>query len=182
MRTGHGRSVPTQPKRPDVVSPALKQKIERALQKDRLPNFPSGGSASGSFPGVGMNEAFSLIAGKLDQMDNKLGKLDEMVTFHQLQTMKADLIAQFESHMKLIEAKHLQLENTNLELRSRVESLEQKVKSFSSSPQPDNAHKRISFMGFEGMSALDRIKFVSAWMSSNFAGVSWEYPTWPYEQ
>ena len=51
-------------------------------------------------------------------MDNKLGKLDEMVTFHQLQTMKADLIAQFESHMKLIEAKHLQLENANLELRS----------------------------------------------------------------
>ena len=113
-----------------------------------------------------------MIAGKLNEMGNKLGKLDEMVTFHQLQTMKADLIAQFESHMKLIEAKHLQLEKANLELRSRVESLEQKVKSFSSSPQPDNAHKRISFIGFEGMSALERIKYVSVWTSSNVAGVS----------
>ena len=79
------------------------------------------------------------------------------------------MFAQFDAHISVMEQNYSELEQANSDLRVRVENLESQLKSVSVGPDP--AYKRISFIGFTSETTIERIRFISAWMNSNFSGV-----------
>ena len=175
---GKRHSVPSTPssqtdaKRAHVVSPTLAEKARAALAKDKLPMFPSGqsiASASGSSSSFGFSKAFSLVAAKLDQIDQKL---DNVVTSDQHLAVKSDLVANFETHLAELRAAFEKLEEENKALRSRVDELGRKLKALSTSGgsngDPDVAFKRINFIGLPLVDPEARVKFVKHWCSSYF--------------
>ena len=157
-------------KRVHTVSPDLAAKVRTALAKDKLPTFPAGqgtSSASGSGSSFGVSEAFTLVAGKLEQIDNKLSSV---VTSDQLFAVKTDLLLQFEKTVEELRAAFAKLENENKELRLRVDELERRLNGLKtgSAPANDVAFKRLSFIGFPLSDAEGRLKFVKEWMASYF--------------
>ena len=165
--------VSKQSKQSTVISPDLREKIRNALVKDNIPAFPSDIGRSGMSPMVsngGVSEALTLITSKLESMDIKLGNVVTVENHvNGLQALKVALIQEFETKISRLETKFAEMELANVELRRRVDSLEAQLKSITSGPDP--SHRRITFIGFETVSALDRITFISSWMETNFAGV-----------
>ena len=114
-----------------------------------------------------ISEAFTLVAGKLEQIDNKLSSV---VTSDQLFAVKTDLLLQFEKTVEELRAAFAKLENENKELRLRVDELERRLNGLKtgSAPANDVAFKRLSFIGFPLSDAEGRLKFVKEWMASYF--------------
>ena len=150
-----------------TVSPGLREKVLAFSRLAQVPTFPgssSSASATGGIAHTGIEGALLALTDKIELMHK------EMVTVDALSALKADLLAQFEAHISVMEQKYSELEQANRDLRVRVENLESQLKSVSV-VGPDPAYKRISFIGFTSETAIERIRFISAWMNSNFSGV-----------
>ena len=159
-------STPPPSTKQKTLSPQLQEKVlalARSANAD-LPAFPGAGSSSSSGQGTGVEAALVTLGGKIDAMHR------DMVTLEALQSVKHELLRQFEEQIGKLEAKFLELETANVELRSRVDALETKLSNLTSGPDP--AFKRLSFLGFESGSDLDRIAHVSSFMSTHFSGIS----------
>jgi len=163
-------STPVRSKQSKVISPDIRQKIQNALHKDKLPLFPSGiGDATSSGDSsFGLIEAFGLITAKLDGLDTKLS---HMVTMKQFDELKSDLLTEFEKKVGELKTDFANMQKENGVLRGRVDELERRLKSVSSGP--DGAFRRISFIGFPLVDERERIKFINDWMSEHFSGLSY---------
>ena len=132
----------------------------------QVPDVPGndGAGASSTSNSSAIKDALLLLSAKIDGMHK------DMVTLEALKSTKVELLEHFEKTIKKIEAKSLELEKANAELRSRVDALEAKIVNLTAGPDP--AFKRLSFIGFKSGSDLERIACVSNFMSSNFPGIT----------
>ena len=94
----------------------------------------------------------------------------EMVTRESVHNLKVELLKQFEVQIGLLHAKFVELESANSELRARVDALEAKLQTSTAGPDP--AFQRLSFLGFESGTDLERIAHISSFMSTHFPGIS----------
>ena len=127
-----------------TASPALRDKILLAVKPfQQLPTFPGASSSGGESKSFsdGITSALLLLTDRIDSMHK------DMVSLDALSAAKAELLAQFEAHMKKLESKQAELELANQELRKRVDVLEAKLQSLPASSYL--AHRRITFLGFE---------------------------------
>ena len=163
---------PTRSKQKKTVtlSPDLREKVETSLRKDKLPEFPVSDNGSGvsGQSGGGVNDA--LILNKLIGIESTL---TQMVTVSQLSSLKADLIHEFEKSIQKLQAQLTALNEENKDLKRRVSELEELLKSVPNvMKQPDNAFKRLSFIGFPIDTSLERLDFMKTWMTTNFPGIT----------
>ena len=107
---------------------------------------------------------------RLESIDEKLSSVVTVdVHSSALSALRIDLLREFEATVSRLEAKFAELEAANKELRIRVDRLESQFKSVAA---PDEAHRRISFIGFKSGSDLERISSVRKFMNEHFPDIS----------